>query len=158
MDRLKELIKEMDKYEIDYYIIPSSDAHQSEYVPDYYKGREFISGFTGSAGTLLVGKEKAFLWTDGRYFIQAATQIQGSGIKLMKMSTPGYETIEEWIKINIKKGETLAFDGEVISTKDYKKYEEIAEVNKFNLKSDRDILIDIWNDRATDAKGKNIYS
>jgi Xaa-Pro aminopeptidase len=154
MDRLKELIKEMDKYEIDYYIIPSSDAHQSEYVPDYYKGREFISSFTGSAGTLLVGKEKAFLWTDGRYFIQAEAQIQGSGIKLMKMRTPGYETIEEWIKINIKKGETLAFDGEVISTKEYKKYEEIAEVNKFNLKSDRDILIDIWNDRAQMPKGK----
>ena len=154
MDRLKKLRKEMDKYEIDYYIIPSSDPHQSEYVPDYYNGREFISGFTGSAGTLLVGKEKAFLWTDGRYFIQAETQLQGSGIKLMKMRMPGYETIEEWIKINLKKGETLAFDGNVISAKDYKKYEKIAEENDFKLKTNRDILIDIWNDRPEMPKEK----
>ena len=154
MDRLKKLRTEMDKYEIDYYIIPSSDPHQSEYVPDYYNGREFISGFTGSAGTLLVGKEKAFLWTDGRYFIQAETQLQGSGIKLMKMKMPGYETIEEWIKINLKKGKTLAFDGNVISTKDYKKYEKIAEENDFKLKTKRDILIDIWNDRPEMPKGK----
>ncbi|HEY5523937.1 MAG TPA: aminopeptidase P family N-terminal domain-containing protein, partial [Clostridium sp.] len=154
MDRLKKLRTEMDKYEIDYYIIPSSDPHQSEYVPDYYNGREFISGFTGSAGTLLVGKEKAFLWTDGRYFIQAETQLQGSGIKLMKMKMPGYETIEEWIKINLKKGKTLAFDGNVISTKDYKKYEKIAEENDFKLKTKRDILIDIWNDRPQMPKGK----
>jgi len=154
MDRLRELRKEMNKDEIDYYIIPSSDAHQSEYVPDYYKGREFISGFTGSAGTLLVGKEKAFLWTDGRYFIQAETELQGSEIKLMKMRIPGYETIEEWIKINIKKGETLAFDARVISTKNYKKYEEIAEGNDFKLKSDIDILIDIWNERVQVPKEK----
>jgi len=154
MDRLKELKKEMNKDEIDYYIIPSSDAHQSEYVPDYYKAREFMSGFTGSAGTLLVGKKQAFLWTDGRYFIQAETQLNGSGIKLMKMNTPGYETIEEWIKINVKKGETLAFDANVISTKNYKKYEELAQVNEFNLKSDKDLLTDIWNDRAKMPKKK----
>ncbi|PRR79781.1 Aminopeptidase [Clostridium vincentii] len=147
MNRLKELRKEMDKYEINYYIIPSSDAHQSEYVPDYYNGREFISGFSGSAGTLLVGREKAFLWTDGRYFIQAETELQESGIRLMKMKMPGYETIDEWIKINLKKGEVLAFDGNVISAKDYIKYEKIAEENDFKLKTKRDILVDIWTDR-----------
>ena len=100
MNNLEKLREAMEKENIDYYIIPSSDSHQSEYVAEHFKGREFISGFTGSAGVLLVGLKEAFLWTDGRYFIQAERELNGSGISLMKMRTPGYPTIEEWIKKN----------------------------------------------------------
>ena len=76
MNKLDKLRDSMKRLKFDYYIIPSADPHQSEYVPDAYKGRAYVSGFTGSAGTLLVGKEKAFLWTDGRYFIQAEHQLK----------------------------------------------------------------------------------
>lgn len=111
MSRLLKLRESMKKYNINYYIIPSSDPHQSEYVAEYYTGRAAISGFTGSAGTLLVGENEAKLWTDGRYFIQAAEQLNGTGIDLMKMATPGYDTINEWIEKNVYEGETIGFDG-----------------------------------------------
>ena len=106
MSNLEKLRQVMKREKIDCYIIPSSDSHQSEYVADYFKGREFISGFTGSAGTLLVGRDKAYLWTDGRYFIQAANELSGSGIELMKMATPGYPTIEKWLEENVKENQT----------------------------------------------------
>lgn len=91
-ERINNFRKIMIKENIDYYIIPSEDAHQGEYVPNYYKGRVYMSGFTGSAGTLLIGRKKAILWTDGRYFIQAQKQLEGSGIELYKMRTEGYGT------------------------------------------------------------------
>ncbi|WP_143315709.1 aminopeptidase P family protein [Clostridium sp. HBUAS56017] len=147
MNNLQSLREEMKKNNYDYYIIPSADSHQSEYVPEYYKGRAYISGFTGSAGTLLVGKEKAFLWTDGRYFIQAEKELQGSGIELMKIATPGYPTIEEWIKDNVKENDKLAFDSTVISATEFKKYKSIAEKNKFQIMMEKDILDEAWKDR-----------
>ena len=79
MSNLNNLREVMKKENVDYYIIPSGDSHQSEYVPEYYKGRAYVSGFTGSAGTLLVGIEESYLWTDGRYFIQAEKELNGSG-------------------------------------------------------------------------------
>ena len=78
---------------VDYYVIPTADFHGSEYVNDYFKVREFFSGFTGSAGTLLVWQEGAALWTDGRYFIQAATELSGTGVDLMKMREEGVPTL-----------------------------------------------------------------
>ena len=98
MNNIMKLRETMDKNNINHYIIPSSDPHQSEYVADYYKGRAYISGFTGSAGTLLVSKETAKLWTDGRYFIQANNELKDSGIDLMKMRIPGVISLEEWIE------------------------------------------------------------
>jgi Xaa-Pro aminopeptidase len=147
MNNVQKLRDEMEKYNYDYYIIPSADSHQSEYVPEYYKGRSFVSGFTGSAGTLLVGKDKAFLWTDGRYFIQAEKELEGSGIELMKMATPGYPTIDEWIEENVKKDEILAFDSTVISVNEFKKYKTIAEKNKFEIVTGKDILEEAWSTR-----------
>ena len=100
MNNLEKLREAMEEENIDYYIIPSSDSHQSEYVPEYYKGRAYVSGFTGSAGTLLVGIEESYLWTDGRYFIQAEKELNGSGIKLMKMNIPGYPSLIEFYRIS----------------------------------------------------------
>ncbi|MDY6226691.1 MAG: aminopeptidase P family protein [Clostridium sp.] len=147
MSNLEKLRKAMKIENINYYIIPSSDSHQSEYVSEYFKGREYVSGFTGSAGTLLVGLEDAYLWTDGRYFIQADKELKGSGISLMKMRTPGYPTIEEWIKDNVKENEVLGFDGKVFSVNQYEGYLNIAKDNNFNINMKNDLLDSIWKER-----------
>lgn len=149
MSKLKKLRDVMKKYNINYYIIPSADPHQSEYVAEYYRGRAEVSGFTGSSGTLLVGEKEAKLWTDGRYFIQAAEQLQDTGIDLMKMATPGYDTINQWVEKNIKENETLGFDGSCYSTNQYKELLKIANKNKFNINMDKDLLEEIWNDRPS---------
>ncbi|MDU4937395.1 MAG: aminopeptidase P family protein [Clostridium sp.] len=154
MSNLNNLREVMKKENVDYYIIPSGDSHQSEYVPEYYKGRAYVSGFTGSAGTLLVGIEESYLWTDGRYFIQAEKELNGSGIKLMKMNIPGYPSLIEWIKNNVKEGKTLAFDGSTISANEYKNYKELAEKNGFNIKMEKDLLNLIWNNRPELSKEK----
>lgn len=154
MSNLNNLREVMKKENVDYYIIPSGDSHQSEYVPEYYKGRAYVSGFTGSAGTLLVGLEESYLWTDGRYFIQAEKELNGSGIKLMKMNIPGYPSLLEWIKNNVKEGKTLAFDGSTISVNEYKNYKELAKKNGFNIKMDKDFLNEIWSDRPELSKEK----
>lgn len=154
MSNIEKLREVMRVEKINYYIIPSSDFHQSEYVAEYFKGREFISGFTGSAGTLLVGIEEAYLWTDGRYFIQAENELKGSGICLMKMRTPGYPTIEEWIKKNIKENETLGFDGRLFSVSQYETYLGISKENKFKIIMEKDLLRHIWKDRRDLPKEK----
>lgn len=154
MSNLNNLREVMKKENVDYYIIPSGDSHQSEYVPEYYKGRAYVSGFTGSAGTLLVGIEESYLWTDGRYFIQSEKELNGSGIKLMKMNIPGYPSLIEWIKNNVKEGKTLAFDGSTISTNEYKNYQELSKKNGFNIKMDRDLLNEIWSNRPELSKEK----
>ncbi len=154
MNNLEKLREAMEKENIDYYIIPSSDSHQSEYVAEHFKGREFISGFTGSAGVLLIGLKEAFLWTDGRYFIQAERELNGSGISLMKMRTPGYPTIEEWIKKNIKTEKTLGFDGRLFSVNQYKGFLDISKENNFSINMDNDLLKNIWEARPELPKSK----
>lgn len=154
MNNLEKFREAMEKENIDYYIIPSSDSHQSEYVAEHFKGREFISGFTGSAGVLLVGLKEAFLWTDGRYFIQAERELNGSGISLMKMRTPGYPTIEEWIKKNIKSKKTLGFDGRLFSVNQYKGFLDISKENNFSINMDNDLLKNIWEARPELPKSK----
>ena len=129
-ERLSMLRKYMNEKNIDAYIIPSSDNHQSEYVGDYFKCREFISGFTGSAGTVVVTMEEAGLWTDGRYFIQAENELKGSTIKLFKMGEEGVPTTDEYLYNNIKEGGVLGFDGRVICAKEGSNLEDkLAQKN-----------------------------
>ncbi|MDU1854460.1 MAG: aminopeptidase P family N-terminal domain-containing protein, partial [Clostridium baratii] len=156
IERIEALRKVMKERNVDYIIIPSSDAHQSEYVSDYYKGRAYISGFTGSAGTVLIGLNEGILWTDGRYFIQAENELKGSGIKLFKMRIPGWPTLEEWIFENVKSGETIAFDGKVVSLEQYKEIKDIAKEKSINLKIDEDLLKLIWSDRPN-LPSENIF-
>ena len=97
-DRIERLRQKMEEHHISVYMIPTADYHQSEYVGEHFKSRAFITGFTGSAGTAVITKEESCLWTDGRYFLQAESQLQGSGIRLQKMGEPGVPTIAEYIE------------------------------------------------------------
>ena len=96
---------------IDAWLVPTDDFHGSEYVGGYFKCREFLTGFTGSAGTALVTVDGAYLWTDGRYFLQAAQQLEGTGVTLMKIDAEGVPTIGEYLEENLKQGQVLGFDG-----------------------------------------------
>ncbi|WP_195334852.1 aminopeptidase P family protein [Paraclostridium bifermentans] len=152
--RLESLRKYMGEYKIDAYIIPSSDNHQSEYVGDYFKSRAYISGFTGSAGTLVVTMDEAGLWTDGRYFIQAENQLKNTGIKLFKMGEEGVPTTQEFICDKLAKGSTLGFDGRLISANEGKSLEEKLKEKNVTIKYEYDLVNKVWNDRPSLSKEK----
>ena len=109
-ERIRALRMMLKSEAISAFIIPSTDPHLSEYVASYWKTREWISGFTGSAGTAVFTKDEAGLWTDGRYFLQADQQLAGTGVKLYKMGEPGVPTVEEFIASALPEGGTLGFD------------------------------------------------
>ena len=136
---------------IDGYLVPTTDFHGSEYVNKYFKCREWLSGFTGSAGTLLVTAEEAKLWTDGRYFLQAAQQLAGSGIDLMKEGEPGVPTIAEYLEANFPDGGCLGFDGRVVNAQ-----EGEAFAAKYRLRVDLDLAGELWTDRPL-LKAAPIY-
>lgn len=116
MNNLELLQEKLQRNNYDAFIIPTADFHGSEYISDYFQARKYFSGFTGSAGTLLVLKHSAFLWTDGRYFIQAAMQLEDSGIELMKIGEPNVPTLTEFLNQNALTIKTLSFDGRLMST------------------------------------------
>lgn len=140
--RIAELRTLLKKEGIDFYIVPTADFHNSEYVGDYFKMRSFLSGFTGSAGTLIVSATEAGLWTDGRYFVQAQAQLEGSGIVLYKMAEEGVPTIEEYLEQNVKDGQVIGFDGSVVDAAFGRKLEK-----QFTLSYARDVADAIWSDR-----------
>ena len=143
--RLSALRKIMQEKGVDYYLIPTGDFHNSEYVNDYFKCRAFISGFTGSNGSMVISKEEACLWTDGRYFIQCEREIEGSGIVMMKISEPGVPSIVEYLKNNMKAGETLAFDGRCVNSSQYLDFQD--KLKDIQYKMDEDLVDLIWEDR-----------
>ena len=149
MRNVENLREAMKRNNINYYIIPSSDPHQSEYVAEYYTGRAAISGFTGSAGTLLVGENEAKLWTDGRYFIQAENELKDSGIKLFKMGEEGVPTIEEYLLEKLPKNSTLGFDGRVMSVKEGQSLANKLAFKGINIEYKYDLVNDIWEDRCS---------
>ncbi|MRZ79586.1 M24 family metallopeptidase [Paeniclostridium sordellii] len=153
-ERLAKLREYMSEKNIDAYIIPSSDNHQSEYVGDHFKCREFISGFTGSAGTVVVTMEEAGLWTDGRYFIQAEKELEGSTIKLFKMGEEGVPTTEEYLYESLKEGKTLGFDGRVICAKEGINLEKKLAKKNIKIVYDYDLVGMIWNDRPALSTAK----
>lgn len=146
-ERLSKLRELMAEKEIDMYIIPTADFHQSEYVGEYFKARKFMTGFSGSAGTAVVTKEKAYLWTDGRYFIQAAKQLEGTTVELMKMREPGVPTIEEYLKENLPENGTIGYDGRVVAMGEGIEYEKIASEKGGKIVYDYDLIDVIWEDR-----------
>ena len=137
----------MAERDITAYIEPTADPHQSEYVADHYKTRAWISGFTGSAGIVAITQDKAILWTDGRYFIQAEKQIAGSGFELYKMNTPGYPTYVEWLKTSLGNGDTLGFNGKVFSQASVEKLEEEFVGKDIKFIDEIDLVGDIWESR-----------
>lgn len=145
--RIAELQELLKQAEIDYYIVPTADYHNSEYVNEYFKMRKFLSGFTGSAGTLVVSSKEAGLWTDGRYFVQAESQLEGSGIVLYKMSEEGVPTIKEYLEKNVMQGQTIGFDGRVVDASFGKELEKIFAGKNVRIAYDKDIAAQLWKDR-----------
>ena len=146
-ERLSALRKCMQDKHIDMYIVPTADFHQSEYVGEHFKARAYITGFTGSAGTAVITLHDAKLWTDGRYFLQAAKELEGTGVTLMKMFEPGVPTIEEYLEAELKSGQTLSFDGRVVSVGEGDAYASIAKKNGAKIDYQEDLIDVIWTDR-----------
>jgi len=146
IEKLRNLMKEKNIYA---YIVPSSDYHQSEYVGDYFKSREFMSGFTGSAGTLIITMDEVGLWTDGRYFIQAENELKGSDIKLFKMGEEGVPTILEYLLEKLPKNSTLGFDGRVMSVKEGQNFANKLAFKNITIDYKYDLVNDIWEDRCS---------
>ncbi|SDB20226.1 aminopeptidase P family protein [Eubacterium oxidoreducens] len=152
--RLEQLRTLMRGRNISYYLIPTSDFHQSEYVGEHFKERSYMSGFTGSAGTLLVGIEKAYLWTDGRYFVQAKRQLEESDIELMRIGVEGVPTISEFLTEHLKEGDILGFDGRVVSAKLGETYLKLTGQKHGSIYTAEDLVDLIWNDRPQLPSGK----
>ncbi|MDF2802071.1 MAG: peptidase family [Anaerocolumna sp.] len=147
-ERIQNLRALMAQNNIHGYVIPTSDFHESEYVGDYFKTRTYMSGFTGSAGTLVVTLAEAGLWTDGRYFIQAARQLSDTGITLYKMGEEGVPTIEDFLSSSLEEGNTLGFDGRVMNTKLGLKFQEMLSTKNISIFYDKDLVHEIWADRT----------
>lgn len=150
--RIDELYKRIRVENIDYYIIPTSDFHNSEYVGDYFKIREWYSGFTGSNGTLLIGENFAGLWTDGRYFVQAQKELEGSGIELFRLGNEGVSTIPEYIFKNAKKGVRIGFDGRILRKFYVERMLNCCQELEPVLVCEEDIAGELWEDRPLLSK------
>ena len=148
--RIEEARKVMGKYKVDAYIVTSSDYHQSEYIDDYFKGREYLSGFTGSAGVLVIFKDEACLWTDGRYHIQAEKQLKGSEIKLFKQGNLGVPTYKEYIILKLAENSKIGIDAKILLSSDIN---EILSKKKYKI-VDFDLLGEVWNGRKALPNGK----
>ena len=144
VEKLRALMKE---HGFDAYVIPTADFHQSEYVGEHFKARAYITGFTGSYGTAAIAAEDAGLWTDGRYFTQANTELEGSGVHLMKMFVDDTPSTTEWLAETIPSGGTVAFDGRVLSMGEGQEYEEVLGAKGINIEYMTDLVSDIWEDR-----------
>lgn len=146
-ERLNELRSLMKQKHVDAYLVPTDDFHGSEYVGDYFKCRQFITGFTGSAGTAVITDTMAGLWTDGRYFIQAANQLEGSGVELFKMGEPGVPTIHEFLKENLCQDMCLGFDGRTVSAAEARELKELLSEKNIRFSMEEDLIGQIWTDR-----------
>ena len=144
---LEQLREKMRERGIDVYVVPTSDYHESEYVSEHFACRRYITGFTGSAGTAVVTMEKAGLWTDGRYFVQAAKQLEGSGVTLQKMGVEGVPTILEYLRQAMPEGGTLGFDGRVINELLGEEMEAAVAVRHAKIAYGEDLVGMIWADR-----------
>jgi Xaa-Pro aminopeptidase len=145
--RIEQLRDWMRKRQIDAYIIPSADPHKSEYLPDHWKVREWISGFSGSAGTVLVTDDHAGLWTDSRYFLQAEQEFKNTPFALHKMDSQGQPDYLSWIATELFKGQCVAVDGMIWSYAEIKKIEKLCLTEGIILKTDLDPFPDIWDSR-----------
>ena len=146
-DRIAALRELMEESRIDAYLIPTSDYHESEYVGEHFTCRKYMTGFTGSAGTALIMKDWAGLWTDGRYFVQAAAELAGSGIQLMKMGQPDVPTLEAFLEEDMPMRGTLGFDGRVINAKMGEDLKKRLADKKVTFAYTEALVGEIWEDR-----------
>ena len=146
--RVDSLRKIMRQRQLDAFVFPSNDPHSGEYIPDYWKAREWISGFNGSAGVAVVTADKAALWTDSRYFIAAEEQLQGTGYVLMKERIPGTPSIAEWLTQVLKGNAKVGIDGEIFTISAATALEEeLCSIGDLKISVEADPLKDIWTDR-----------
>lgn len=146
-EKTEQLRSLMAERHMDAYMIPTSDFHESEYVGEYFKCREFMTGFTGSAGTAVITKDEAGLWTDGRYFVQAGKQLDGTGVTLQKMGQSGVPSIEEYLDQVLPEGGCLGFDGRVVNCQLGQELEQLLEEKHVTLAYQEDLVDIIWKDR-----------
>lgn len=144
--RLRQCLREQS---LSAFIIPSTDPHSGEYVPDHWKTREWVSGFTGSAGTAVITLEDAALWTDSRYFLQAADQLDGTGIRLMKDRLPDTPSIPEWLGQSLSPGAVVGVDGWVNTIGETQALREALAREGLTLRTDYDPVTRLWDDRPT---------
>ncbi len=146
-EKIAALRKLMAARQVAALIVPSCDPHQSETVSLRWRARQWISGFTGSAGSLVITTGQAVLWVDGRYFIQAEQELRGSGIHLLKGREPGVPTVNEWILAHLKKGQTVACDGTLFSVEAAREMEKTFSSKQLKLRMHDDLVSRIWKDR-----------
>lgn len=151
--RVDALRAAFDREQIAAFIIPSTDPHLSEYVAPHWQSREWISGFTGSAGTVVVTRDKAGLWTDSRYFLQAAQQLEGSGIALYKEMLPETPSIPTFLSETLQPGEAVGIDGQVFSVEEALQLEKQLGKKNISVKSITDPMEQIWADRPAIPEG-----
>ena len=144
LEALRELMRNKG---VDAVIIPGTDPHQSEYVSNYWKLRDWVSGFTGSNGTAVVTLDKACLWTDSRYFLQAGIELEGSGFELKKEQIPGEPTIQQWLAQQLHEDDTLAVDGRLFSLMEANRLEQFCGENGFLFATDFYPADELWEDR-----------
>ncbi|WP_198661800.1 aminopeptidase P family protein [Lewinella sp. IMCC34183] len=146
-EKLNALRQQMLEYQLDAYVIPSTDPHQSEYPAPRWAAREWVSGFTGSAGTLVVTLHEARLWTDSRYFLQAEEELAGTGIQLMRLKTPHTPEYADWLTEHLLDGQTVGVDGRVFSARAARSLAKKLKGADLHLKTDHDLFGFVWKDR-----------
>ena len=151
-ERIAKLRSLMAEKGIDAYVVPTADFHQSEYVGEHFKARKYISGFSGSYGTVVITKDDGGLWTDGRYFFQATNELEGSGIRLMKMFVGDTPSIPEYLIANVPAGGTVGFDGRVLSMGEGQEYENELCPKGINIHYADDLIDAVWTDRPSLSK------
>ncbi len=145
--RLSALRAKMKENKIDAYLVLTDDFHASEYVGDYFKCRTYLSGFTGSAGTLVVTMDMAGLWVDGRYFLQASSQLEGTGIDMYRMAVEGVPTVEDFLVDTLKAGQCLGFDGRTVNMAMADELNQRLQAKGAHIRYDKDLVDMIWADR-----------
>ena len=145
-ERIASLRQTLAAQDLSAIIVPSADPHLSEYLPEYWQARLWLSGFTGSVGTLVVTADFAGLWTDSRYWVHAAAQLEGTGISLQKLA-PGQPNHIDWLAAHLAEGDSVAVDGNVLSITEQDRLLDAFDAHDITLITDRDLLTDIWSDR-----------
>lgn len=151
-EKLETLRRLMAQRNLAAYIVPTDDFHSSEYVGDHFKAREFLSGFTGSAGTLIVLRDRACLWTDGRYFLQAEEQLSGSSVELMRSGQPGVPSMKDFLYENLEEGSVIGFDGRTVTEHFVKDIAGKTDAKKIRFYGEEDLAGLIWEDRPAMSK------
>jgi len=153
LEKLRELMRNQ---HVEALIVMSADPHMSEYLPDYWKARQWLSGFSGSVGTLVVTQSFAGLWTDGRYWVQAEQQLVGTGFELQKLTSDESSTHLAWIEQNLAAGSVIAVNGQTLSIQQFKALEHAARLKSYQLETQQDLIDAIWADRP-ELPSQKIY-